>query len=148
MWFVLFKNGFFTFGTHDLRIFNKSLEASPDASFEIVNHICKNAIDLCGTISQYIKDENGQPYSQSRYLELFNETPIGQAHDPLYDAKNLMLLYKAVMKKNDIVFENYLKVLTNMRHMPQPIQETIKKLINGENVKSEEFLKSVHDYIE
>lgn len=142
------KTCFITFGTHDIRIFVKSLEASSDADSQIVHHICGNYIDLAAIISQYIKDANGQQLSQSRYLELFGETPIGTMHDPLDDAKNLMLLYKCMMKNSDLIYESYLKVLTNMKYLPDPVHQTIVKLISGKDVTSEEFKKLVRNYIE
>lgn len=141
------KSAFMTFGNHDLRIIAKSLEASSNADKEIAHQIIRNNIDLCAILSQYVKDENGNPYSLINYLKLFGVTPLGEQHDPRFDAKNLMLLYKAVLKSDDKIYEEYLKVLKNMKHFPEPIHNTIVKLINGADVTSEEFKNEVKNYI-
>ncbi len=141
------KMAFMTFGTHDLRIFAKSLEASPSADKETVINICRNNIDLSMILSQYVKDEHGNPYSLLNYLKLFGVEPIGEAHDPLNDAKDLMLLYGVALKSNDKIYEEYLKVLKAMRHFPDPIHKAIVKLIDGEDVTSEEFKENVRNYI-
>ncbi len=141
------KMAFATFGTHDLRIFAKSLEASPDASNEIFHHIAKNHLDLSAIISQYVKDEHGNPYSLVNYLHLFGVEPTGEIHDPLCDAKNLMLLYKAILKSPEKIYEEYLKVLKNMKHFPDPIHRAIVKLIDGQDLSSEDFKNSVREYL-
>ncbi len=138
---------FMTFGNHDLVILAKSLEAHPDANMEIIQHIMKNDIDFAAFLSQYVKDSNNNPYSLVNYLKLFGEEPVGISHDPLNDAKDLMRLYKVVLKSNDKVYEEYLKVLKQMRHFPAPVQSTINKLIDGEDVTSEEFKKIVRNYL-
>ena len=141
------KMAFMTFGNHDLRIFAKSLEASPDADKDAVHHICHSNIDMSMVLSQYVKDDKGNPYSLLNYLKLFGIEPIGRAHDPLNDAKDLMLLYKVVLKSDEKIYEEYLKVLRAMRHFPEPIHNAIIKLIDGEDVTSEEFKENVRNYI-
>lgn len=141
------KMAFMTFGNHDLRILAKSLEAHHNADREIVQHIIRNDIDFAAVLSQYVKDEKGNPYSLVNYLKLFGAEPTGISHDPLYDAKDLMLLYKLVMKSEDKIYEEYLKVLKQMKHFPDPIHNIIVKLVDGKDITSQEFKENVRNYI-
>ncbi len=142
------KMAFMTFGNHDLRILAKSLEASPSADAEAVHHIIKNDIDMSAILSQYVKDEHGNPYSLVNYLKLFGAEPTGESHDPLNDALDLLKLYKVVLKSPDKLYEEYLKVLKNMKHFPDPIHNAVVKLINGEDVTSKEFKENIRNYLE
>ena len=141
------KMAFMTFGNHDLRILAKSLEAHPNASKDIVQHVIKNDIDFAAVLSQYVKDDKDNPFSLVNYLKLFGVEPTGVSHDPLNDAKDLMLLYKIVLKSDEKIYEEYLKVLKHMKHFPEPVQNTIKKLIDGEDVSSKEFKENVRNYL-
>ena len=59
-----------------------------------------------------------------------------------------MNLYDAFMKDKSIKDKEYLQVLKNQKVFPTPVRKMINKLINGENVSSEEFKKEVHKYLE
>jgi len=141
------RSAFITFGSHDLRIIMQSLVHSPDADADTAKLICHNNIDLSATVSQFVKDANNNPLSLMNYLKVFKVTPEGVPHDPLWDAKNLALLYQAILVKDDVLFEEYLKVLKNMRHLPKPVLNAITKLVDGETVKPEEFKKEVKDFV-
>lgn len=141
------RSAFVTFGSHDLRIIMQSLVHSPDADADIAKFICRNNIDLSLTISQFVKDGNNNPLSLINYLKVFGVTPVGNPHDPLYDAKNLALLYEAALEEKDIVFDEYMKVLRNMRHLPSPVQSAINKLVGGQSVTPEEFKSNVRNYL-
>lgn len=141
------RSVFVTFGNHDLRIIMQSLSHSPTANGEIAKFICRNDIDLSATLAQYIKDANNNPLSLMNYLKVFGVTPEGVAHDPLWDAKNLVLLYQAVMQQNEVVFVEYLKLLGNMRHLPEPIAHVVDKLVRGEDVTSKEFKEIVRESV-
>ncbi len=141
------RSVFVTFGNHDLRIVMQSLAHNPTANADIAKYICKNDIDLSATLAQYIKDANNNPFSLMNYLKVFGVTPEGVAHDPLWDAKNLVLLYQAAMSKNEIVFDEYLKLLGNMRHLPEPITQVVSKLVRGEDVTSASFKELVRESV-
>ncbi len=141
------RSVFVTFGNHDLRIVMQSLAHNPTANADIAKYICRNDIDMSATLAQYIKDGNNNPLSLMNYLKVFGVTPEGVAHDPLWDAKNLVLLYQAVMQKKDVIFVEYLKLLENMRHLPEPITIAIKKLVRGEDVKASEFKEMVRESV-
>lgn len=139
---------FMTFGNHDLRIIMKSLENSPDADAEFCHFICHHTIDVSATLSQYVKDKNGNPLSLIHNLEVFQISLIGDPHDPLIDAKHLMLLYDAMMKKQDILFQEYQKVLYQYKALPDPIRYIVRKLLDGNDVTSEEFTQKIKEYLD
>ena len=49
--------------------------------------------------------------------------------------------------KKDIIFDEYLKVLAQMRHLPEPLTKTLNALLSGESVSAEEFRNYVKDYL-
>ena len=103
---------------------------------------------MSAILSQYVKDEHGNPYSLVNYLKLFGAEPTGESHDPLNDALDLLKLYKVVLKSPDKLYEEYLKVLKSMKHFPDPIHNAVVKLINGEDVTSKEFKENIRNYLE
>lgn len=138
---------FMTFGTHDLRILMKSLEQSPDADHDFCNFMVKNSIDLSMVLSQFIRDENANPLSLLNCLNVFHIDLVGEPHDPLTDAKHLMLVYQAMLEQKDVVFDEYKKLLMHYKTIPDPVKKTIKELMDGKDVSSEEFITSLHEYI-
>ena len=141
------KTIFMTFGNHDIRILNQSNSYNLDSPKEIVDVIKKNYVDFQAVISEFVKDDNGNPLSLSHYLELFGVEFDGTAHDPLYDAVNLGKLYNIFLNEKDIVLEQYLKVLKRASFGPQPVSKAVHKLVNGEAVTPEEFIELIKDYI-
>ena len=99
-------------------------------------------------MSQFIRDNNGNNYSLVNFLKLFSLEPVGNSHNPLNDAYDLLNLYQAFIKNKDIVFEEYLKQIKRMRIFPSPIKETIASLIDGKDVTSEDFKNKVKSYLE
>lgn len=146
--YFLSRVTFCTFGTHDLRIIMKSLENSPDADQSFCHYIAKNCIDLSAVVSRYVEDEHGNPLSLINNLKIFGVELVGEPHNPLTDAHHLMLLYKAMIDKKEVVLEEYKKVLKNLKTMPDPVKYVVKKLLDGQTVCPEEFIKSINEYIE
>lgn len=144
----LSRTVFMTFGSHDLRIIAKSMEASNDADLSFCNYILKNTIDLSATFSQFVRDENGNPLSLIHCLEIFNISLIGAPHDPLTDAHHLMLLYEAMMTQTEVIFMLYQKTLKNWKALPLPIKTVVHQLLDGHDVTSSDFMKLIHAYIE
>ena len=138
---------FMTFGTHDMRILSQSVSYNLDSPLDITTIIQKNFIDFQSVISEFVKDDNNNPYSLANYLKVFNINFDGVEHDPKDDAKNLMLLYKAFMEDKDTLLREYLKVLGKLNHLPDPVRLAVKKLAAGEDVKSEEFVELAKGYI-
>lgn len=144
-----FKAGtsFITFGNHDMRIISQSFAYNLDAPGEITSVIQKNYIDLQFVISEFVKGEDSNPLSLEKYLEVFGIPFEGTAHDPMYDALNLMYLYKAFMERKDVVLERYLMTLSKTSHLPEPIFLAVKDLASGKDVTATEFKKNVEEYI-
>ena len=141
------KTTFMTFGNHDIRILNQSTSYNLNSPKDLCDVIKKNYVDFQSVISEFIKDNNGNPLSLTHYLELFNVEFDGKAHDPLYDALNLGKLYNAFLKNKEIVLEQYMKVLSRANFGPQPVSKAIRKLVNGETVTPTDFTDLIRDYI-
>ena len=141
------KSSFITFGNHDMKILSSSISYSFDFPKEIVQCIQQNYIDFSAFISEFMRDDKGNPLSLIRYCDAFGVPQAGPAHDPAVDAENLAWLYDATMRKNEILIDEYKKVLKSFNHFPQPVSNVIKKLANDENVTSEEFEKEIKGYI-
>ena len=133
------KTIFMTFGNHDMKILNQSISYNLDSPKQITEIIHKNYVDFQAIISEYIKDKDNNPLSLANYLNLFNIGFKGTQHDPKDDAINLARLYQAFLKSQDIVLENYLRTLSQIKHLPNPIKNAINKLASGKNVSAEAF---------
>ena len=141
------KSSFITFGNHDMKILSSSISYSFDFPKEIVQCIQQNYIDFSAFISEFMRDDKGNPLSLIKYCDAFGVKQAGPAHDPAVDAENLAWLYDATMRKSDILIDEYKKVLKSFNHFPAPVSNVIKKLANDESVTSEEFEKEIKDYI-
>ena len=141
------KSSFITFGNHDMKILSSSISYSFDFPKEIVQCIQQNYIDFSAFISEFMRDDKGNPLSLIRYCDAFNVKQAGPAHDPAVDAENLAWLYDACMRNSEILVDEYKKVLKSFNHFPAPVSNVIKKLANNENVSSDEFEKEIKDYI-
>ena len=142
------KTIFMTFGNHDIRILNQSCSYNLNAPTEICDVIKKNYVDFQSVISEFIKDDNGNPLSLTHYLEVFGVNFDGEAHDPMYDAVNLAKLYNAFLKNKEVVLEQYCKVLGRTKIGPEPVTTAVRKLLNGEPVTPEQFQELLRDYIQ
>jgi inhibitor of KinA sporulation pathway (predicted exonuclease) len=141
------KSVFVVFGNHDVRILNQSLHYSPDGDTDIVKTITKNALDFSTFLSEFVKDDKGNPLSLINNLAVFKESFVGNHHHPLDDTKNLVLLYRLVLAKKDIILEEYLKVLMHLRHVPEPVKVIIQQLLKDEPVTKTSFMATIKEYI-
>lgn len=141
------KCTFMTFGNHDMRILNQSISYNLDVPKEVVAQIHKNYADFAVLISEFISDENGNPYSLVNYCHLFDVKEEGEAHQPDVDAINLAHLYQAFISNQDLVLKEYLKVLAMQRHLPLPIKVAVENLANGKDFTAEEFKEVAKKYI-
>ena len=139
------KTLFVTFGNHDMKILNSSCSYNFDVDKDLINIIRKNYLDYQSFISEFIKDANSNPYSLENYLEVFGIKFEGTAHDPSYDALNLMYLYDAFLKNKDVVIEEYRKVLSKLHHLPEPVKKAITALAEGNDYTYSEFLESIRE---
>ena len=141
------KTIFMTFGNHDMRILNQSCSYNLNSPKELCDVIKKSYVDFQSLISEFVKDNNGNPLSLTHYLEVFNVQFDGTAHDPMYDAINLAKLYNVFLKEKDIVMNEYLKILSRGNVGPEPVNKAIKQLVNGQPVTPEEFKEFIKEYI-
>lgn len=142
------KCTFVTFGNHDMRILSQSVSYNLDSPVELTKQIIKYHLDFQAFISEYIKDQNNNPLSLERYVEFFDIKFIGNAHDPRYDAINLMNIYNAFLTNKELVTQEYMKTLSRDTRLPLPLRQTLVKLTNGESVSPEEYKKAVEAYLE
>jgi hypothetical protein len=78
---------------------------------------------------------------------IFKENFQGEHHQPLDDAKNLMLLYRRVLDQQPIILEEYLKVFKQLRHVPEPVKQLLQKVLNDEPVNKTLLIGLVKDYL-
>ena len=142
------KASYITFGNHDMKILGQSISYNLDSPKELCDVIKKNYVDFQAIISEFIRDEKGNPLSLANYLQVFGLQFDGQAHDPEYDATNLARLYDAFMSNSNKVLEEYTKQLNRSSFHPEPVDKVIKKLLKNEPVTPEEFNGYLKDYIE
>lgn len=141
------KCSFLTFGNHDMRILGQSIAYTLDYPKDVVSQIQKNYIDYQAVIAEFIRDDNYNPLSLVHYCELFGIKEAGNAHDPSVDAVNLAHIYQGFLDNKELVLEQYLRLLSKMNTLPEPIKKAIQKLANGEDYSANDFKKSAKDYI-
>ena len=106
-------------------------------------------MDYSAFISEFIKDENGNPLSLVHYCEMFNVPEAGVAHDPSVDAVNLMNLYDAFLNNKEIALNQYKLVLQRTNsHFPPPVAKTITALAAGKDISAQEFENLLKEYLE
>ena len=142
------KATYVTFGNHDLRILNQSIAYNLAYSKEVTSQIQKNYFDYSSFISEYIRDEKGNPLSLVHYCELFGVPEAGEAHDPEVDAINLANLYDAFLVNTNLVVEEYKKHLKlHNSNLPAPIAKAVVRLVSGETVTAQEFEDEIRKYL-
>ena len=141
------KSTFITFGNHDMRILNQSIAYSLTFPKDICSQIQKNYLDYSAFLSEFIRDDKGNPMSLIHYCEYFGVKEAGVAHDPSIDAINLANLYNAFLEHKDLVLEGYKKQLGKSSHLPEPVLYVVRTLAAGEDVKADDFEEKLKEYI-
>ena len=141
------KCSFMTFGNHDMRILSQSIAYNFDFPKDIVSQMQKNYIDFSSFISEFVKDDKGNPLSLIHYCEKFEVEIVGPNHDPSSDAINLCSLYDAFIKNTNLVREEYKKVLGKFTRVPEPIKPLVVKLLNGETVAPGELDDEIKKFL-
>ena len=142
------KSTFVTFGNHDMRILNQSIAYNLHYPKDVTSQIQKNYFDFAAYISEFIRDDKGNPLSLVHYCELFGLEQAGKAHDPEVDAINLANLYDEFLAKTNLVVDEYKKHLRmHSSHLPEPIAQAIVKLASGEDVSAKEFEENLKKYL-
>jgi len=138
---------FVTYGNHDLRILNQSIAYNFQFPKDFCQQFQHNYADFAAFISEFIRDEKGNPLSLIHNCELFGVELMEPAHDPRSDAVNLARLYDAFVRNVDIVKEQFKRAVLHTNHLPDPISRVIQKLNNGESISPEEYDLFVKDYL-
>lgn len=135
---------FVTYGTQDAQMFINSAEANLDSSIIMARDLAHRVFDFEAFLNRYVPGKDGNPLSQSKALNLFELEEIGQAHDALTDATNLLRLYQAFLSRKDIVLREYLQLLAAYRKGPNPLRRVLEAIVKGESVdlpRLEQFAK-------
>lgn len=135
---------FVTYGTQDAQMFINSAEANLDSSIIMARDLAHRVFDFEAFLNRYVPGKDGNPLSQSKALNLFELEEIGQAHDALTDATNLLRLYQAFLSRKDIVLREYLQLLAAYRKGPNPLRRVLEAIVKGETVdlpRLEQFAK-------
>ncbi|MCR5184579.1 MAG: hypothetical protein K6C32_00645 [Bacilli bacterium] len=138
---------FVTYGNHDMRILNQSIAYNFSYPKDVTSQIQKNYLDYASVISEFVRDDNGNPLSLVKNCELFGVKIAEPIHDPASDAINLANLYDAFLAHPEIVEREYIKSLLKVNHFPDPIRRASEKLVNGEDLSVKEFNSFVKDYL-
>ena len=139
---------FVTFGSHDYRIISQSAANNLDANDGQSKYVIHHGWDFAEWIAQFVRDPNGNNYSLTNYLKIFECPFEGKAHDALADAKNLIDLYQAFLARKDIVEREYEKRLAlHNTHYPEPMRRVLEKLSHGEDVTAAEYDQYIKDYL-
>lgn len=134
------KRKYITFGNQDLNMLRVSSMKDPlgNAS-QFYHHIKRNWFDLQAFLSDYIHDDKHRTYSQPKLLEIFHATDLKHAHDPLYDAENLMNLFIKVSQSPDVFVDWFIKNMTTSKKTGEVLLPLLAKLAEGKNVTGKEF---------
>ena len=138
---------FISFGNHDLRIISQTLHANDDKCKQICELIFDNHIDFLKLIQEFVKDNEGMPYSLINYCKIFSVDIKKPLHSPDNDAINLAKLYDVFLKKRQIIIEEYKKAITKGHIIAEPIIKIIGKLNSNEDVTSQEYEQYIRGYI-
>ena len=135
---------YITYGNFDMRLLHQSATLSNMNKEKFIRSIYKNYIDFSVLLNHYVKSARGTQLSLIDALAIFQITPEGGPHDPLFDAKNLMHLYQGMIKNKSILLNEYEKVLLNNHSYPAPIAKLIKDL----KTKGTASMSDLKKYIE
>lgn len=135
---------FVTFSEHDMVIVKNTMAEYRDLNPSYARNIYRRHLDLQRLLDRYIQDQNGNPYSLTNYLKVFGLEFDGKAHDAIYDALNLLDLYKAAIEGKDIFIREYKNVLGGAKSRPV-LKEIVHMLNEGKTVTPEMFDSLLED---
>ena len=129
---------FVTFSEHDMVIVKNTMAQYRDLNPSYARNIYRHHLDLQRLLDRYIQDQNGNPYSLTNYLKVFGLEFDGKAHDAIYDALNLLDLYKVAREGKETFIKEYKNVLCGAKTRPV-VKEIIHMLSEGKTVTPEMF---------
>lgn len=142
------KKVYITFGNQDLNmLYQSKVRANDQLCQDFYDHIKRNWFDIQAFVSRFVHDERHMTFSQPKLLEIYEAKNLQHAHDPLYDAENLMNLFIQVIKRPDITLREFKKNLLTSKDFFIISKPFIDDLCNGKDVSSVDFNKAIEDYL-
>ena len=142
------KKVYITFGNQDLNmLYQSKIRANDQLCQDFYDHIKRNWFDMQAFVSRFVHDERHMTFSQPKLLEIYEAKNLQHAHDPLYDAENLMNLFIQVIKRPDITLREFKKNLLTSKDFFIISKPFIDDLSNGKDVSSKDFNKAIEDYL-
>lgn len=142
------KKVYITFGNQDLNmLYQSKIRANDQLCQDFYDHIKRNWFDMQAFVSRFVHDERHMTFSQPKLLEIYEAKNLQHAHDPLYDAENLMNLFIQVIKRPDITLREFKKNLLTSKDFFIISKPFIDDLYNGKDVSSKDFNKAIEDYL-
>lgn len=126
------KKVYITFGNQDLNmLYQSKVRANDQLCQDFYDHIKRNWFDMQAFVSRFVHDERHMTFSQPKLLEIYEAKNLQHAHDPLYDAENLMNLFIQVIKRPDITLREFKKNLLTSKDFFIISKPFIDDLCNG-----------------
>lgn len=142
------KKVYITFGNQDLNmLYQSKVRANDQLCQDFYDHIKRNWFDMQAFVSRFVHDERHMTFSQPKLLEIYEAKNLQHAHDPLYDAENLMNLFIQVIKRPDITLREFKKNLLTSKDFFIISKPFIDDLCNGKDVSALDFNKAIEDYL-
>ena len=142
------KKVYITFGNQDLNmLYQSKVRANDQLCQDFYDHIKRNWFDMQAFVSRFVHDERHMTFSQPKLLEIYEAKNLQHAHDPLYDAENLMNLFIQVIKRPDITLREFKKNLLASKDFFIISKPFIDDLCNGKDVSAIDFNKAIEDYL-
>lgn len=142
------KKVYITFGNQDLNmLYQSKVRANNQLCQDFYDHIKRNWFDMQAFVSRFVHDERHMTFSQPKLLEIYEAKNLQHAHDPLYDAENLMNLFIQVIKRPDITLREFKKNLLTSKDFFIISKPFIDDLCNGKDVSAIDFNKAIEDYL-
>ena len=142
------KKVYITFGNQDLNmLYQSKVRANDQLCQDFYDHIKRNWFDMQAFVSRFVHDERHMTFSQPKLLEIYEAENLQHAHDPLYDAENLMNLFIQVIKRPDITLREFKKNLLTSKDFFIISKPFIDDLCNGKDVSAIDFNKAIEDYL-
>ena len=128
-----------SYGTQDAHIILASAENNMDASMEDARSLSRRFCDLAEFIARFVRDDQGNLYSLTNILKIYDVQFEGTAHNAQADAYNLLLLYQAFLEHPEVTAAQYQKLLSHYNHAPLPVLRVLQQLNRGEAVTPEDW---------
>lgn len=141
------KKVYVTFGNQDLNmLYQSKVRANDQLSMDFFDHVKRNWFDLQAFVSRFVYDEKHLTFSQAKLLEIYQAEDLKNAHDPLYDAENLMNLFLSVIKRPDITLREFKRHLCSSKDFPAIMKPLVEGLFQGRDLTAQRFEKALEDY--